>query len=62
MLGGLLAGWTLDAGGANWMLAGCILCGCVGTVLCLLALPRKGPECLLKILQNHSSQIRLNGV
>ena len=42
MLGGLLAGWTLDAGGANWMLAGCILCGCVGTVLCLLALPRKG--------------------
>ncbi len=42
MLGGLLAGWTLDMGGANWMLAGCILCGCVGTVLCLLALPRKG--------------------
>ena len=42
MLGGMLAGFTLDLGGANWMLAGCILCGCVGTVLCLLALPRKG--------------------
>ena len=41
-LGGMLAGFTLDLGGANWMLAGCILCGCVGTVLCLLALPRKG--------------------
>ena len=42
MLGGLLAGFTLDLGGANWMLAGCVVCGCVGTVLCLLALPRKG--------------------
>ena len=42
MLGGMLAGFTLDLGGANWMLAGCILCGCVGTVLCMLALPRKG--------------------
>lgn len=28
MLGGLLAGWTLDMGGANWMLAACIACGC----------------------------------
>ena len=42
MLGGMLAGFTLDLGGANWMLAGCVACGCVGTVLCLLALPRKG--------------------
>src|SRR5699024_432240 len=38
MLGGLLAGGTLDLGGANLMLAGCIACGCAGTVLCLLAL------------------------
>lgn len=38
MLGGLLAGWTLDLGGANLMLAGCIVCGCVGTLFCLLAL------------------------
>ena len=38
MLGGLLAGWTLDLGGANLMLAGCIACGCAGTLLCLLAL------------------------
>ena len=38
MLGGLLAGGTLDLGGANLMLAGCIACGCAGTVLCLWAL------------------------
>ena len=38
MLGGLLAGWTLDLGGADLMLAGCIACGCAGTLLCLLAL------------------------
>ncbi len=38
MLGGLLAGWSLDLGGANLMLAGCIACGCAGTLLCLLAL------------------------
>ena len=41
MLGGMLAGFTLDAGGANWMLAGCVACGCVSVLLCLLALPRK---------------------
>lgn len=41
MLGGLLAGWTLDLGGANLMLIGCILCGCVGAVLCRLALCKK---------------------
>ena len=41
MLGGLLAGFTLDLGGANWMLAGCVACGCVSVLLCLLALPRK---------------------
>ena len=33
MLGGLLAGWTLDMGGANWMLAACIACGCAGAAL-----------------------------
>ena len=37
MLGGMLAGFTLDLGGANWMLAGCVACGCAGTLLCLLA-------------------------
>ena len=41
MLGGMLAGFTLDLGGANWMLAGCVACGCVSVLLCLLALPRK---------------------
>ena len=40
-LGGMLAGFTLDLGGANWMLAGCVACGCVSVLLCLLALPRK---------------------
>ena len=49
MLGGMLAGFTLDLGGANWMLAGCVACGCAGTLLCLLAnrmaAPRRsGPE------------------
>lgn len=44
MLGGLLAGFTLDLGGANWMLAGCVACGCVSVLLCLLALPRKKPS------------------
>ena len=38
MLGGLLAGWTLDMGGANWMLAACIVCGCAGAALCWAAL------------------------
>ena len=38
MLGGLLAGCTLDLGGANLMLGGCIACSCAGTMLCLLAL------------------------
>ena len=38
MLGGLLAGWTLDMGGANWMLAACIACGCAGAALCWAAL------------------------
>ena len=37
-LGGLLAGWTLDMGGANWMLAACIACGCAGAALCWAAL------------------------
>ena len=44
MLGGLLAGWTLDLGGANLMLAGCIACGCAGTLMCLLALSGKSGE------------------
>ncbi len=34
MMGGVLAGWTLDLGGVNLMLTACILCGCVGTALC----------------------------
>ena len=38
MLGGLLAGWTLDMGGVNWMLAACIACGCAGAALCWAAL------------------------
>ena len=38
MLGGLLAGWTLDMGGAPWMLAACIACGCAGAALCWAAL------------------------
>ena len=38
MLGGLLAGWTLDMGGANWMPAACIACGCAGAALCWAAL------------------------
>ena len=42
MLGGLLAGFTLDLGGADWMLAGCVLCGCAGTLLCLLSLRLRG--------------------
>lgn len=36
--GVLLAGWTLDMGGANWMLAACIACGCAGAALCWAAL------------------------
>ena len=56
MLGGLLAGLTLDLGGANWMLAGCVACGCVGTLLCLLAL--RAP----KIHKDASSQTGPNGV
>ena len=44
MLGGLLAGWSLDLGGANLMLAGCIACGCVGTALCGLALRQSAPR------------------
>lgn len=34
MMGGVLAGWTLDLGGVNLMLIACILCGCAGTALC----------------------------
>ena len=56
MLGGLLAGLTLDLGGANWMLAACTACGCVGTLLCLLALRRP------KIEENPSSQTGPNSV
>ena len=51
MLGGLLAGATLDLGGANWMLAACVACGCAGTLLCLLALRLRdsaAPETLQK--------------
>lgn len=40
MLGGLLAGWTLDLGGANCMLLACVLCGCAGVLVSLLALRR----------------------
>ena len=54
MLGGLLAGWTLDLGGANLMLAGCIACGCVGTMLCLLAL-RKNTS--ISSFQNGSNGV-----
>lgn len=42
MMGGVLAGWTLDLGGANLMLAACILSGCAGVVCCLAALRRPG--------------------
>lgn len=44
MMGGVLAGWTLDLGGANLMLVACIVSGCLGVLLCLAALrlnPRK---------------------
>lgn len=55
MLGGLLAGATLDRGGANGMLWGCIACGCVGIVLCGLALGQK-------YVKVTSSQMDGNGV
>ena len=38
MLGSFLAGRTLDAGGANLMLACCTACCCAGALLCLAAL------------------------
>ena len=38
MMGGVLAGWTLDLGGANLMLAACIASGCLGVLFCLAAL------------------------
>ncbi len=38
MMGGVLAGWTLDLGGANLMLIACIASGCLGVLLCLAAL------------------------
>ena len=38
MMGGVLAGWTLDLGGVNLMLAACIASGCAGALLCLAAL------------------------
>ena len=38
MMGGVLAGWTLDLGGVNLMLAACIASGCLGVLLCLAAL------------------------
>ena len=40
MMGGVLAGWTLDLGGANLMLCACIASGCLGALLCLAALGR----------------------
>ena len=42
MMGGVLAGWTLDLGGVDLMLAACILSSCIGAVLCLAALRRPG--------------------
>ena len=44
MMGGVLAGWTLDLGGVNLMLAACIASGCAGALLCLAAL-RLRPAC-----------------
>ena len=41
MMGGVLAGWTLDLGGVNLMLAACIASGCAGALLCLAALRLK---------------------
>lgn len=41
MMGGVLAGWTLDLGGADLMLWACIACGCVGIALCALASNKK---------------------
>lgn len=38
MMGGVLAGWTLDLGGVNLMLAACIASGCLGVLFCLAAL------------------------
>ena len=38
MMGGVLAGWTLDLGGANLMLVACIASGCLGALLCLASL------------------------
>ena len=54
MLGGLLAGWTLDLGGANLMLAGCIACGCAGTLFCLLALRK---NTLIPSFQNGANGV-----
>ncbi len=42
MLGSVLAGWSLDAGGANLMLVCCTACCCAGTLLCLAGLDRTG--------------------
>lgn len=41
MLGSFLAGRTLDAGGADLMLACCTACCCAGALLCLAALRKK---------------------
>ena len=38
VLGSMLAGRTLDAGGADLMLACCAACCCAGVLLCLAAL------------------------
>ena len=43
MMGGVLAGWTLDLGGVNLMLWACIVSGCLGALLCLASLrPGRG--------------------
>ena len=44
MMGGVLAGYTLDLGGANLMLGACILCGCAGALLCLASVLRGGKK------------------
>lgn len=62
MLGGLLAGWTLDARGRQLDAGRVHPLRLRGHGFVPAGPPPEGPECLLKILQNHSSQIRLNGV
>ena len=61
-LGGLLAGWTLDLGGANCMLLACVLCGCAGVLVSLLALRRSVRREPRKFKQFHTSQTGKDGV